>query len=186
MPQSRAPDTGVSVLTRVFHKHFDHVPDQSNYFSSNPAHSSPPHQLPLCLPSWRTDDYLLNCTCQNPGRLHVLLSISSTTFILFISKPSAPLPQSLSLCLFLVSPLNCCKVSCMAFSLISIQFKAINAVGMILIQGKSDRVLSLLQTFRWFPCLWLCFSEYGIHSWVCVDDFKDTERNILYTHLDIR
>lgn len=109
MPQSRAPDTGVSVLTRVFHKHFDHVPDQSNYFSSNPAHSSPPHQLPLYLPSWRTDDYLLNCTCQNPGILHVLLSISSTTFILFISKPSAPLPQSLSLCLFLVSPLNCCR-----------------------------------------------------------------------------
>ena len=73
----------------------------------------------------------------------------------------------------------------MAFSLISIQFKAINAVGMVLIQGKPDRVLSLLPTFRWFPRLWLCFSEYGIHSWVCVDDFKDTGRNILYTHLDI-
>ena len=73
----------------------------------------------------------------------------------------------------------------MAFSLISIQFKAINAVGMVLIQGKPDRVLSLLPTFRWFPCLWLHFSEYGILSWVCVDDFKDTGRNILYTHLDI-
>ena len=105
----------------------------------------------------------------------------------YCSYPNPPLPSH-SPCLsvyFSSLPSTVVEVSRMAFSLISIQFKAINAVGMVLIQGKPDRVLSLLPTFRWFPRLWLCFSEYGIHSWVCVDDFKDTGRNILYTHLDI-
>ena len=91
----------------------EHVPDQSNYFSSNPAHSSPPHQLLLYLASWRTDDYLLNCSCQNPGShpqsaravIHQLYHLH----VVPASYCSAPLPQSLSLCLFLISPLSCSR-----------------------------------------------------------------------------
>ena len=67
------------------------------------------------------------------------------------------------------------------FSLISIQFKVINAVGMILIQGKPDRVLcskplgglcasgSVSQSVKFIHgCVWLILRVWGGTSYIYI------------------